>query len=800
MATDKELGIKISTQTEELTNGMNRAKSEVNSASESIRSDLLAMASEAKKTIGAFIGFEAVKDLISTAINFDSLRMAINAASGSAQKGAEAMDFITSTSDKLGLSLEATAESYKTIAGAAMGTSIEGQKARDIFLSVTEASAVMGLSSENTKGALNALGQMISKGTVQSEELKGQLGDRLPGAFQIAAKAAGVTTGEFQKMLEQGKVMSEDFLPKFAQAMHDRFAGDVPSAANSARASMNRFQNSILELKVALAESGILEFAELVTRGWSYMASIISITVKSLASTIIGYFAEAYDFIVGGQLKVINAFNNIAPSAMQIDTTSFKNAYNEGKAFTAEMRTLSKDLDASATKTAETFMKRLNKPSTVSMSLEGSYDIGGLKGWGGDTKAERDKAARDAKRIQEEIQRINNQTVMLSLEGFDREEEKARQTYDKQLEMVGKTSDGRIAAENLLNAQLAEIQRKRDELAGSNLMAHAEKEKQIRISQIESAKQISLLGIQHDLEMLNLKKEYGDVNKEEELEALRKLKEKEFQIELKAAMDKVELMKIGSVELEKANADILAMQVKHGADMAVIDKKIAHESGANWSSMADNIQNSFGSAIGNLINFTTTWKNAFASVLQSMLSSVTQFIGKKVAVWLFGENAMTAATVSGNIMRVASNAWANITSLGITVATAIKTIAIYAWQAAAGAYAAISSIPFVGPFLAPAVAAGTVVAVLGMTKSIASAEGGFDIPAGVNPITQLHEQEMVLPKAQANAVREMADGGIGGGTNITIHAVDAKSVERLFKDHGGALVKSLKMQGRNFNS
>lgn len=47
--------------------------------------------------------------------------------------------------------------------------------------------------------------------------------------------------------------------------------------------------------------------------------------------------------------------------------------------------------------------------------------------------------------------------------------------------------------------------------------------------------------------------------------------------------------------------------------------------------------------------------------------------------------------------------------------------------------------------------------------AIASAEGGFDVPAGSNPITQLHEKEMVLPKAQADVIRGLSARGSGGG-------------------------------------
>jgi hypothetical protein len=71
--------------------------------------------------------------------------------------------------------------------------------------------------------------------------------------------------------------------------------------------------------------------------------------------------------------------------------------------------------------------------------------------------------------------------------------------------------------------------------------------------------------------------------------------------------------------------------------------------------------------------------------------------------------------------------------------------------------------------------------VIGTT--IASAEGGYDIPGGVNPVTQLHEKEMVLPKAQAEVIRGLASRGGAGGAGdinqtITIHIDGTTDMER----------------------
>ena len=82
----------------------------------------------------------------------------------------------------------------------------------------------------------------------------------------------------------------------------------------------------------------------------------------------------------------------------------------------------------------------------------------------------------------------------------------------------------------------------------------------------------------------------------------------------------------------------------------------------------------------------------------------------------------------------------------------------------------------------------------------ASAAKGYDIPAGVNPLTQLHAEEMVLPAHLANAVRGMAAGGSDGSgdMHLHVHAMDGASVERLFRDNGHILAKEMRRQARNF--
>jgi hypothetical protein len=79
----------------------------------------------------------------------------------------------------------------------------------------------------------------------------------------------------------------------------------------------------------------------------------------------------------------------------------------------------------------------------------------------------------------------------------------------------------------------------------------------------------------------------------------------------------------------------------------------------------------------------------------------------------------------------------------------------------------LAGIPLAGIIKGMGYASAAMVA--GLSIAEASAENGYDIPAGKNPVTQLHEKEMVLPKAQADVIRGLASNGGRGGGGITIN-------------------------------
>lgn len=207
----------------------------------------------------AFSTSRFVSGIISARLELERIENTLRSVAGSQRAAAAEMDFISREADRLGLPLAAAAGEYAKLSAAAKGTRLEGQGARDIFVAVSEAATVLGLSADQTSGALNAIQQMISKGTVAAEELRGQLGERLPGAFQIAARSMGVTTQELGQMLQRGEVMAEDLLPRLAVELRRAFGGEVETAAASLRAEINRLSTAWLMFRDAVSQSGVAD-------------------------------------------------------------------------------------------------------------------------------------------------------------------------------------------------------------------------------------------------------------------------------------------------------------------------------------------------------------------------------------------------------------------------------------------------------------------------------------------------------------------------------------------------------------
>lgn len=202
--------------------------------------------------IGSAIGLSSLEDVVrkifNTTMQLDSLNTVMKYTSVTSNEFKRNMDFLIRTSDDLGLEFLSTSDAFRIWTGAAKESNLTNTQTRWIFESVAKATATMRMSADDTQGVFLALSQILSKGKVQAEELRGQLGERLPGAFALAAKAMGVTEQELSKMLEKGEVVASDFLPKFAKQLNETFGETTSGKVVSLQGSVNRFDNSLTKI------------------------------------------------------------------------------------------------------------------------------------------------------------------------------------------------------------------------------------------------------------------------------------------------------------------------------------------------------------------------------------------------------------------------------------------------------------------------------------------------------------------------------------------------------------------------
>lgn len=202
--------------------------------------------------VGGVTGVVALgKSIYETTKQIQGQEIALKMLSETESTYAKNKEFLVRISEQYGLELLTTTNAYKNYYASAKTAIEEGklsfEEMQSIFEKISKSSSMLGLSVEQQEGAFLAISQMMSKGTVQSEELRGQLGERLPGAFEVMAKALNVTTMELGDMLKKGEVMAADVLPKFAVAYEKAIGADQIQRVETLAAAQNRASNKWTE-------------------------------------------------------------------------------------------------------------------------------------------------------------------------------------------------------------------------------------------------------------------------------------------------------------------------------------------------------------------------------------------------------------------------------------------------------------------------------------------------------------------------------------------------------------------------
>lgn len=252
-----------------------------------------------------------VSRFVDVARETNRVSTALKNVSGSMSQYADNQRFLVDMAKKYGLEINTLTGNFAKFTASASISNMSMEEQRKIFESVSRAVTAFGMSAEDSNGVFLALSQMMSKGKISSEELRLQMGERLPIALQAMAKAAGTSVAGLDKLLKEGKLMSADVLPKFADALNEM----IPNVnTNNLETSVNRLKNIFTELVNSMDVQG--KYKSLV----DWLAGALD----SLKGKISGIFTFIIGIISGKLLLSVTKY--FAQFWKLIDTTISKDA------------------------------------------------------------------------------------------------------------------------------------------------------------------------------------------------------------------------------------------------------------------------------------------------------------------------------------------------------------------------------------------------------------------------------------------------------------------------------------------
>ena len=297
--------------------------------------------------IGAGLGFadlisklkETTKQLSVARATLENVSFETKDAAINTKLYAHNLDFANKLAKKYHQNQIEIIDNFAQFHAACMSTNISLEDQQKIYEALTRAAAYFHMSESRAKDMMVAVTQMISKNVVSSEELRRQLGNALPGAFNMMANAVGVTTAELEKLLKAGKLASGPALIKFADELNKQTQN---ISFDSVQLKINDLQNAWIKL---VDNSGFEQFYKDIL-DWA------TGTLNSLSDTFKGFFdgvKSSINVIIGllaglGGAKLVNGIISTWNKGMDIWVSGQKQKI-------AKVRTEMKSLRAEAQKT-----------------------------------------------------------------------------------------------------------------------------------------------------------------------------------------------------------------------------------------------------------------------------------------------------------------------------------------------------------------------------------------------------------------------------------------------------------------
>lgn len=383
------------------------------------------------------------------------------------------------------------------------------------------------------------------------------------------------------------------------------------------------------------------------------------------------------------------------------------------------------------------------------------------KSGGGATAGKGGKPKAEASQMEALDLMLAKQKQMLIEGGFIREYESQQELdfWKRKLELA-----------NLSAADRLKIDRKVAQLTYEVRKKALDQERELDVMGRKSADDLALSQIENRRTAAKALLDNEQITKLQFLQLEVDYEAQRYAIQQQALQDRLALLaqdpNANPVEAARIKQELLLLEQDFQRARLVAMGDLGKEGGGKGiGAVLGDAGSSFSTALGGVLAQTQTWAQATMTVFKGVRDSFVQnLITEPMGKYIASQARMLAMKLGFVAQETTAQAAGSAATVGIKAAETGAVVSANAVQAGTGAAASQAPIPIIGPYLALAAMAAIFAAVSGFGGGARkSAAKGYDIPAGLNPVTQLHEEEMVLPAKYANAFRGLVANGSGEG-------------------------------------
>ena len=235
-------------------NRLNRQMQQSGFAANAFTSSLKNMASS---MLGVYAVIGVAKSLYDNAKEMESMQIKLLMGTGSKSLAAEEYSYIKKRAQETGTDISTMGALYGQLSMTGKDVGMSQKQLRKVFEDTTTMEIGFGLTPEQQKYANKAIGQMMSKQSVNAEDFKQQLSEHAPGLMGLLATSMGLPQGkEGQKILTEKMKKGQigiDELFKFLDlaAKRAKESGAYGLAITSKQAAETRMRSSYKDFALA---------------------------------------------------------------------------------------------------------------------------------------------------------------------------------------------------------------------------------------------------------------------------------------------------------------------------------------------------------------------------------------------------------------------------------------------------------------------------------------------------------------------------------------------------------------------